>query len=86
MNITEYEITKAAKELGVSTGKVFLYVRKWGRLDLNQLSIAIKGVEYKPTVYKQRNVCGRCHLEKHLCFCSEFEKRLIAKRRKSAGN
>jgi len=73
MKVTEDNIVKAAKLLSCGPRWVKHYVKKYGRLDLNELSISIHGVPYVPKPQEPREqYCPRCHWPVERCACSEY--------------
>ena len=54
--------------------------RAYDSLDLESLSWTIKGEAYRP-LSPDKPKCERCHWPIEDCLCSEFEKRLKAKRK-----
>lgn len=71
MKVTKEQMLEASDKLGCSFRKVAHYVRKYGRLDMNQLSIAIHGESYEPKVQHKEPKCFRCHWPVSHCNCSE---------------
>ncbi|MFH1883806.1 MAG: hypothetical protein ABIL62_14005 [Planctomycetota bacterium] len=70
--ITDHEIKQAAEKLGCNQREVKWYVNKYGRIDLNELSVSILGKPYVPRVpERQEPKCPRCHWPVSECNCSE---------------